>query len=211
MYICVKSFTYTHPFSSVSLENIVSHILYFQIPHERRLAITQYSVVFPALAFQVNFRIYQLGKKKILLHVCVCVCIHNSSYKENFSNVKDLHIFLCAPKIFLPAICFPSLLTSNLFLGQFADVLHLSYAARLMASNLQLQLSFFCKLGLGLGQLWVKNILGQSFQIVFGSIYQEYTKIEMASLAALSYHLTFPDSFFQLWLPLCTLPIHSLC
>ena len=192
------------------LKNTVSHILYF----ERRLAITQYSAVFSALVFQVNFRINQLGKKKkILLHVCVCVCVclHNSSYTENSSSVKDPQTLLCASKIFLPVTCFPSLLISNPFVGQFADVLHLRYATRLMASNLRLQLSFFCKLGLGLGQLWVKNILGQSFQIVFRPIYQEHTEIEMASSAALSCRLTFPDSFFQLWFPLCTLPIHSLC
>ena len=165
MYVC-NSLIYTHPFSSLSLENAEeysqSHFVLLDSSWEK---LGHYSVFycFPCTGFPSKFQNKLVGEKRyycVCVCVCVCVCLHNSSHTENVSSVKDLQTLLCASKIFLPVICFSSLLISNPFLGWFADVLHLGYATRLMASNLQLWLSFFCKLGLGLGQLWVKNILG---------------------------------------------------
>ena len=78
------------------LKNTGSHILYFQIPHERRQAIPPYSIVFhlpvsPALVFHVNFRISWLEKNR---YYCVCACKHRQFIYREFFKCKGSSLYL---------------------------------------------------------------------------------------------------------------------
>lgn len=114
-------------------------------------------------------------------------------------------MFRLTPILYFPLQCFPSLLVTNSCPGYLAGAFHIKQATRLIALQLQLQVFFFPKFGLSLGQIWVTKILGKSFEIVFRSVYQEHTEIETAFPDYPLKPVDLSKFSFLLWISLCTL------
>lgn len=143
------------------------------------------------------------GKMAVFAHTCICTSvINNFRIFVNVNNHVQITPFLCIPLKY-----FPSIFVINSCPGYLAGVFQLKLATRLIALQLQLQIFFFPKFGLSLGQIWVRKILGKSFEMVFGSIYQEHIqKLRLLSLTTLLNQLTFQNS-----LSCCDFSLHFVC